>query len=121
MVTFPTLESAEVPLAYSARISKLCRPLARPVMTNERAAGRCALWSTQGAPGALEASENDWRPDVVPTPQCSVTVEHDGMAEMLTVPNGGAVVVGTGAVVVVGAGTSSSSVNTDTELSLTTS
>ncbi len=90
-------------------------------MANERAAGRCVLWVIQPPPGAFEASENDCRPEVVPTPQCSVTVEHDGMDEMLTVPNGGAVVVGAGASVVVVAGTSSSSVNTDTELSLTTS
>ena len=95
--------------------------MARLPMANERAAGRCVLWVIQPPPGAFEASENDCRPEVVPTPQCSVTVEHDGMDEMLTVPNGGAVVVGAGASVVVVAGTSSSSVNTDTELSLTAS
>ena len=75
----------------------------------------------QPAPGALEASENDCRPDVVPTAQWMDTDEHDGIVETLTVPNAGAIVIGVGATVTVVAGTSSSSVSTETELSLTTS
>ena len=95
--------------------------MAKLPMANDRAAGRCVLWVIQPAPGALEASENDCNPDVVPTPQCNVTAEHEGMAEMLTAPTDRMDVVGGGEVVVGANGTSSSSVNTETELSLTTS
>ena len=111
------MEGSEVPLSYSARIWKLCSPLARLPMANERAVGRWVLWVIQPAPGAWEASENDCRPDEVPTAQSSVTDEHDGMAERLTVPTGGAVVV----VVVETGGSSSSSVVTDSVWSATLS
>ena len=50
-----------------------------------------------------------------------VTDVHDGMADRLTVPNAGAVVVGAGAVVVVTTGSSSSTVVTETVLSVTES
>ncbi len=92
-------------------------------MANERVVDRCVLWSIQprGSPGALEASENDWRPAVVPGAQWMVTDEHPGTADRLTVPRAGAVVVGAGAVVVVTTGSSSSTVVTDTVLSVTES
>ena len=38
-------------------------------MANDRVGDRWVLWVIQPAPGALEASENDWRPDVVPGAQ----------------------------------------------------
>ena len=67
--------------------------MARLPMANDRVVDRWVLWVIQPAPGALEASENDCRPAVVPTPHWSVTDEHDGTVEMLTAPNGGSVVV----------------------------
>ncbi len=76
--------------------------------------------------GAFDASVNDCSPDVVPGAQVNVIDVHDGVADRLTVPSGGAVVGGGGGggsvvVVTTGTGSSSSSVSTDTELSLTTS
>ena len=57
----------------------------------------------QPPPGAFDARVNDCSPEVVPGAQLMVTDAHEGaVADRLTVPSGGAVVVGGGAVVVVG-------------------
>ena len=95
-------------------------------MTADRADGRCVLWVTHPPVGDFDANVNDCSPDVVPGDQVNVIDVHDGMADRLTVPSGGAVVgggggAGGGGAVTVTTGSSSSSVSTDTELSLTTS
>ena len=63
-------------------------------MANDRVVDKWVLWVIHAAPGALDASENDWRPDVVPGAQWMVTDEHPGTADRLTVPTSGAVVIG---------------------------
>ena len=57
---------------------------------------------TQPPPGAFDARVNDCNPEVVPGAHWMVTDVHEGVVDRLTVPSGGAVVVGGGAVVVVG-------------------